>query len=192
MKRLFIVILSILILSIGAFAQSGEFNLGIKSANLGSFQIALEHFQKAFDQNLAHHKIAQIHYNIAVCYYRLNQPNKAVTEFEKAISLRKSYDKAFYGLGMAHSDLRNWIEAETALSQSIKFSKGRNGEVWFDLGVVLIEQQDYVGAKSAFQNAIKFGSKASLESTQNVEILTKYLKLLNKSLLAKLVLKEAR
>ena len=192
MKKLFVGILFVLIFETGAFAQTKEFNLGLESAGKGDFQNSLKHFQNVSPKNLSDKQKAQIHYNIGVCYYRLKQPQKAVVEIEKAFQLKKDYEKAFYALGMANTDLQNWNEAKTAFQQAIKLSKGRNGEVWFDLAFVLIGQNEYGNALEAFQNAVKFKSIASLESQRNVEILTNFLNTKDNALLAKLVKKEVR
>lgn len=192
MKKSFVVILFVLIVKTGAFSQTKEFNLGLESARNMDFQTALKHFQNIPSGSLSDKQKAQIHYNIAVCYYRLKQIQKAVLEFEKAIQLKKNYEKSFYALGMAQTDLQNWDEAKTAFQQAIKLSNGRNGEAWFDLAFVLIEKKEFENALEAFQNAIKFKSIASLESRQNVEILTRFLSSKNNDLLAKLVIREVR
>lgn len=192
MKKLFVVILFVLIVKTGAFAQTKEFNLGLELAGKGDFQTALKHFQNISPKILSDKQNAQIHYNIGVCYYRLNEPQKAVVEFEIAIRLKKNYEKAFYALGMAQTDLQNWDEAKTAFQQAIKLSKGRNGEAWFDFAFVLIEQKEFENALEAFQNAVNFKSVASMESERNVEILTNFLNSKDKTLLAKLAFREVR
>ncbi|MBX7173392.1 MAG: tetratricopeptide repeat protein [Pyrinomonadaceae bacterium] len=168
MKRLFFVGLFVLILQFGIFAQSGEFDLGIKSANSGDFQTALQHFQNSLDKNISVKKSAQIHYNLGVCFYQLKQTNAAITEFEKAVQIYPNYAKAFYALGMAKTDLRDFNQAENAFRQSLKLSN--NGEVWFDLALVLFELKKYDDSAQSFQNAIKFGSVAVAASHNNLGV----------------------
>ncbi len=79
MKRLIFVSLFVLILQFGAFAQATEFDSGMKSAKIGDFQKAVVHFQNSLDKNLSDKKLAQIYYNIGVCFYQLKQTNEAVS-----------------------------------------------------------------------------------------------------------------
>lgn len=169
MKKLFLVSIFFLILNFGAFAQNNEFEKGLNLARNGDFQNALPHFQNSINSKLSAKKIAQIHYNIGVCFYRLNQPESAITAFRQATSLYPNYEKAFYALGMTYKDLKNFAEAETAFRSALKLSN--NGETWFDLGVSLFELKKYEEAFSAFQNAEKFGSVAVAESHNNMGVI---------------------
>lgn len=166
MKKILCVSLFVLILQFAAFAQ---FDLGMKSAKAGDFQTALQHFQNSRNENLSAKKQAQIHYNIGVCFYQLKQPDKAVTEFEKAVRLYPNYEKAFYALAMANTDLKNFVEAETAFRQSLKLSN--NAETWFDLAAVLFELKKYDESAEGFQNAIRFGSGGSGASHNNLGVI---------------------
>lgn len=171
MKRLIFTILFVLILQAGAFAQGLEFKLGLELARNGDFQNALQHFQKSVQANLSRQKLSQIYYNIGVCHYQLKQADTAVIEFEKATALNPNYEKAFYALGMAHSDLRNLEQSANAFRQAIKLSKGRNGEVWFDLAFVYVSQNKYDEAFQSFQKAIEFGSQSVGASHNNLGVI---------------------
>jgi Flp pilus assembly protein TadD len=150
----------------------------------------------------------------------LKQADKAVMEFEKAVQNYPKYGKAFYALGMAQVDLKNWREAETAFRQSLKISN--HGETWFDLALVLLELKKYDESAESFRKAISFGSEAIgashnnlgviyalngdfgtaeselqtaaklnfAEAKNNLQILRKAMILNEKTLLAKLILKE--
>lgn len=169
MKKLFFVSIFVLLLQIGAFAQKSEFEKGLSFARKGDFQTALPHFQNSFDKKLSAKQFAQIHYNIGVCFYRLNQVKSAITEFKQAISFNPNYERAFYSLGMANKDFKNFNESEMAFRLALKLSN--NGETWFDLGLVLFELKKYDEAFSAFQNAEKFGSVAAAESHNNLGVI---------------------
>ena len=169
MKKLIFVSLFVLILQSGAFAQAQEFDLGISFAKVGDYQVALQHFQKSFDKNLSPQKIAQIHYNLGVCFYQLKQTNSAITAFQQAVQINPNYERAFYALGMAFSDLKNLSEAEIAFRSSLKLSN--NGETWFDLAFIYIEQKKYNQAFESFQKAINFGSIAIAASHNNLGVI---------------------
>lgn len=169
MKKLFLVSIFVLLLQIGVFAQNNEFEKGLNFARNGDFQNALPYFQNVLKQNHSAKKLAQIHYNIGVCFYRLNQENSAIIEFNQAISLSPNYERAFYALGMVQKDSRNFNEAENAFRSAIKISN--NGETWFDFGLTLFELKKYDEAFTAFQNADKFGSIAVAESHNNLGVI---------------------
>lgn len=169
MKELFFVGIFVLLLHIGAFAQNSQFEKGLSFAGNGDFQNALPYFQNSFNSKLSAKKLAQIHYNIGVCFYRLNQPNSAIIELNQAISLNPNYERSFYALGMVLKDLKNFTESENAFRLALKISN--NGETWFDLGLVLFELKKYEEAVTAFQNAEKLGSIAVAESHNNLGVI---------------------
>lgn len=170
MKKLFL-IKFILLFNFCVISQISEFDLGIKAANSNEFENARTHFQKSLNYDLSNKQLAQVHYNIGVCFYRLKQTNEAVKHFEHAIFLQKKHAKAFYALGMAYSDLGNWQEAEKSFQKAIKMSKNENGEIWFDLAFVYINQKKYDDAFSCFQKAIIFGSQANGASHNNLGVI---------------------
>lgn len=170
MKKLFL-IKFILLFNFGVIAQVSEFDLGIKAANSNEFENARAHFQKSLNYNLSNKQLALVHYNIGVCFYRLNQPDDALKHFEQAVYLQKNHAKAFYALGMSHADLQNWQEAEKSFQKAIKVSKNKNGEIWFDLAFVYINQKKYDEAFSCFQKAIIFGSQANGASHNNLGVI---------------------
>jgi tetratricopeptide (TPR) repeat protein len=164
MRILLLVTLFTALFQFGTIAQSVEFQQGISSANSGDFQTALVHFQKS------EAKSAKIHYNIGVCFYRLNQPNKAVIEFQKAIELAPNYERAFYALAMAEIDLKNFDKAKSAFLKAIRLDE-KNGETWFDLALVFYEQKKFDESIIAFRNAIKFKSVAKAASYNNIGVI---------------------
>jgi Flp pilus assembly protein TadD len=172
MRKLFLTVLLTIILQLGVFAQTDEFQKGISLAKSGDFQTALIHFQKSETADLSKRKLSQIHYNIGVCFYRLNQMNKAITSFEKSVEIFPNYEKSYYGLAMAQVDLKDFAGAETNFLKAINLNK-TNGEMWFDLALVLCEMQKFTEAIVAFQNAVKFNSIAKSTAKYNLEILSK-------------------
>jgi tetratricopeptide (TPR) repeat protein len=187
MRKLFLTVLLPVLLQVGVFAQADEFQKGINSAKSGEFQTALVSFQKVETTNLSERKSAQIHYNIGVCLYRLNQADKAVASFEKSVEIFPKYEKAYYGLAMAQVDLKDFSGAESNFLKAINLNK-TNGETWFDLALVLCEQEKFTEAVNAFQNAVKFNSIAESTAKYNLEMLSKN----EIKSTAKLILKEKK
>ena len=187
MKKLFLTVLFTFALQFSVFAQADEFKKGINLAISGDFQNALVSFQKVETTTLSRRKSAKIQYNIGVCFYRLNQASNAVVFFEKSVQLFPNYEKAYYGLAMARVDLKDFAKAETNFLKAINLNK-TNGETWFDLALVLREQEKFTEAIIAFENAVKFHSIAELTAKHNLEMLSKY----NIKSAAKLISKEKK
>lgn len=180
MKRIFLSIFVILTaLNLSASAQSFTtrqmFEKAIETANAGKFETALSMFK----DSLALAKIdeadddfrAKVHFNIGVCFYRLKQNEKAVVEFEEAIKLaRRDYEKAFYALGMAQAELRNWDKSERAFRDALRLNK-RNGEAWFDLAFVYLAKNDFEAARAAFQKSVEYKSVSEAIGHNNLGVI---------------------
>jgi tetratricopeptide (TPR) repeat protein len=166
-------------LTINAAAQSYTtqrmFEQAVGMANEGKFETALA----VFKDSLALARIddagdafrAKIHFNIGVCHYRLKQSEAAVAQLEEAIKLaRGDYEKAFYALGMAQAELKNWKESETAFRGALRLNR-QNGEAWFDLAFVYLAQKDYAAARAAFQKAVEHRSVAAAIGHNNIGVI---------------------
>ena len=179
MKRIIFsifVILSAMVFSVSAqTAAQKAFEKGMISANDGKFEIALSEFQTslAYQKNGAAKDefLAKIHFNIGVCFYKLKRNTEAVQEYEFAVKLSKNtYEKAFYALGMAQAELKNWREAEIAFRGAIRLNN-RNGEAWFDLAFVYLAQENYDSAQDAFQKSIELKSVDAPVSHNNLGVI---------------------
>ena len=180
MKRLFLSIFVILTaLSLSAWAQSlgtrQTFEKGISLANAEKFDAALVDFRKSLtlaesEETDANFR-ARIHFNIGVCLYRLKENQQAVGEFEEAIKLsRGDYEKAFYALGMAQAELKNWDKSEQAFRGALRLNK-RNGEAWFDLAFVYLAKNDFEAAKQAFQKSVEYKSVSAAVGHNNLGVI---------------------
>jgi len=180
MKRIFLSIFVILTaMSLNAAAQSFTtrqmFEEAVGMANAGNFETALPVFKDV----LALAKIddaetgfrAKVHFNIGVCFYRLKQSEKAVAEFEEAIKFAKrDYEKAFYALGMAQAELKNWTQAEQAFRGALRLNK-RNGEAWFDLAFVFLAKNDLEAARAAFEKSVEYKSVSAAVGHNNLGVI---------------------
>lgn len=157
-------------------ALKKSFDEGIETARNGEFEKASEKFQRvllvAETEKTNDDFLAKIHFNLGVCFYRLQKTEKSIGEFNEAIKLsRREYKQAFYALGMAHSDLKNFREAEIAFRDALNLNK-TDGETWFDLGTVYLQKADFEKAETAFQNAVKFKSVSSFEAHNNLGVIS--------------------
>ena len=171
------VILLALVFSVSAqtTAQTA-FEKGMNLASGGKFENALAEFQTslAFAENADTSDVfrAKIHFNIGVCFYKLKRNTEAISEYERAVKLKKGdYEKAFYALGMAQAELQNWNAAETAFLGAIRVNQ-QNGEAWFDLAFVYLAQENYVSAQAAFQKSIELKSADAPISYNNLGVIS--------------------
>lgn len=157
-------------------ALKKSFDDGIETARKGEFDKASEKFRRvllvAETEKTNDNFLAKIHFNLGVCFYRLQQNEKAIGEFNEAIKLsRREYGKAFYALGMAHGDLKNFREAEQAFRDALNLNKS-DGETWFDLGFLYVRKNEFEKAEIAFQNAVKFKSVSAFEAHNNLGVIS--------------------
>lgn len=157
-------------------ALKKSFDEGIETARRGEFENAAEKFRRvlliAEAEKTSDDFLAKIHFNLGVCSYRLKKSEKAIGEFTEAIRLsRREYERAFYALGMAESDLKNFRKAENAFLDALKL-KSSNGETWFDLGSIYLQKKEFEKAEIAFQNAIKFKSVSAFEAHNNLGVIS--------------------
>ncbi len=157
------IILSAFVFGVSAqTAARQSFENGMSAAQSGKYETALVDFKKslAFSRNEGDGNdfLARVHFNIGVSLYRLQRNEEAVAEYEEAIKLsKKSYEKAFYALGMAQSELKNWQAAERSFLEAIRLNR-RNGESWFDLAFVYLARKNFDAARAAFQKSIDYKS----------------------------------
>jgi tetratricopeptide (TPR) repeat protein len=180
MRTITFVLVVILTVAISASAQETPltvraFEDGTRAAQSKNYKTALEDYRRAIlfseAEEASDDFLARIHFNIGVCFYNTQQAEDAAGEFTEAIKLsRRSYQKAFYALGMAYVDLKNWGKAETAFRDAVKLKKD-DGEAWFDLGLVLLKRKNYESAETAFSQAIKFESAGAADAHNNLGVI---------------------
>jgi len=139
------------------------------------FETAVENYQKilllAEAERQSDDFLAQVHFNIGICFYHRKQTSEAVAEFTEAIKLsRRTYQKAFYALGMAEAALKNWRAAENAFRAAVKLKK-TDGEAWFDLALIHLAVKNLEAAETAFRNSIKYKSVAAADAHNNIGVI---------------------
>lgn len=176
MKTLLIFIL-LISSSAAVQAQTAKqsFKKATQAARAGNYEQARSLYQKALettDSNASQIFLTRIHYNLGVCFFHSNQPAQAVKEYERAIELSNgNYVKAFRALGLAQRELTNWKAAKDALVKAVRVSGERDGDAWFDLAMVLIEEKDFAIAADAFRQAIKNKTVAAAASHNNLGVI---------------------
>lgn len=174
-----LILLVFLASAIGINAQSTRalqlFEIGINASEKGDHATALQEFSNTLKTNeregASDRFFAKVHYNLGVSNYQLLRFEQAVVEYKKAETYANgSYERASYALGLAHSELKNWKEAEKAFRRAI-IQNSRNGEAWFDLAFVYVATGENDKAVRAFQKAVKFGAAEIAVSHNNLGVL---------------------
>jgi Flp pilus assembly protein TadD len=152
-----------------------SFELATQLARSEQFEQAIEKYRlsllQAENEFSNNDILARIHFNIGVCYYQSKNSVKAVAEYNEAIKQsRGTYQKAFYALGMAHSNLENWRKAEAALRKAIEL-KQNDGEAWFDLAFVFLREENFEQAEKAFQKSIEYKSRGAADAHNNLGVI---------------------
>jgi Flp pilus assembly protein TadD len=174
LSLIFIIVFTISVSAQTPFIQK-TFDEATRAAQVGNYETAIENYRKAIllseSEKIGDNFLARIHFNIGVCLYHLKRNAEAVEEFTEAIKLSKrNHQKAFYALGMSQVELKNWRKAETAFREAVNLEKS-DGEAWFDLAMVLLEEKDFEAARKAFQNAVKYKSVSSADAHNNLGVI---------------------
>lgn len=169
------VLFFILVVFVFSISAQSQFEKAAQLANSGNFEQALKLYESvlsdAKNKNASANYLAKIHFNLGICRYHLKQTMQAVAEFTQAIEWSKGdYQKAFYALGMALVELKNWRAAEKAFLDSLKLKKA-DGEAWFDLALVYLEEKNFERAEAAFRSSIKYRSIAAADAHNNLGVI---------------------
>lgn len=169
------VLFFILVIFVSFVSAQTPFEKANHAANAGNYQQALEIYKGILsnteNEGENENYVAKIHFNIGVCLYRLEQTKESISAFERAITTsRRKYQKAFYALGMAQTEAKNWQSAETAFLDSLRLKKD-DGEAWFDLALVYLERRNFAAAEQAFRHSIKYRSAAAADAHNNLGVI---------------------
>jgi tetratricopeptide (TPR) repeat protein len=147
---------------------------GATLARAGQYEQALEIFQNARRaaeiEKPGGDLAARIRFNIGVCLYRMQRPQEAVEAFGEAIEMsRGDYQKAFYALGMAEAALKHTRQAIEAFRRAVALKRS-DAEAWFDLGLSLIDENEFPAAREAFENSIRYKTSSRADAHNNVGV----------------------
>jgi len=178
MKQFLFGLIFISISGLAIFAQGQDFDTsferGVALANTGSFVEALTEFRNAESviggAKLSKKHLAQLHFNIGVCHFRMNKITDAISRFETAVDIFPKYERAHYAFGMAASEARDWQRAERAFLDALKINK-TNGETWFDLGFVYLAKGETLKARTAFESSLETGTVDAATAHNNVGVI---------------------
>jgi Flp pilus assembly protein TadD len=165
------VLFFILVIFISNLSAQTAFEKATKSAKNGDYKRALAFYEQSLKKNPGDKSIAKLHFNIGICRYHLKQMNEAAAAFTQAIEASGGdYQKAFYALGMAQVELKNRRAAKAAFLDALKL-KTDDGEAWFDLALVYLEERNLEAAETTFRNSIEYKSVAAADAHNNLGVI---------------------
>ncbi|MEZ5428200.1 MAG: tetratricopeptide repeat protein [Pyrinomonadaceae bacterium] len=162
-----------------AFSQTAlvknSFDQATAEARRGEFEKALKDYQKALtaaeSENLSEMFFARLHFNIGVCQFQLGRFAEAETALTKSVNVSGGlYARAFYPLGLTETRLGKLDRAKRNFRRAIR-AEDRTGEVWFDLALVHLRENDLGGAERAFQRSIENKSVSSADALNNLGVI---------------------
>ena len=169
-----LLVFALILMTVISVPAQTSFDTAAQNAKEGQYEKALENYRHVLDSQPGKQLSVKAHFNIGVCLYHLNRPQKAVEEYQKAIELSGGkYQKAFYALGMAQVALGDKNKAVAAFYEAVRLDKN-DGEAWFDLAMVLLAssaEKDYDSAVAAFENAAKNGSVSTADAVNNIGVI---------------------
>lgn len=158
-RSLFIILLGVFFLTpIRADEITDALQAGNNFFSLGQYEMAVMQYRIAAAWPGEHR--AMTHFNIGVCYHRLNRKTEAVAEYRAAIDARHGqYWQASRALGMILEEMDKREEAKISFEAAVKFSEGRDAESLFQLALILSREGDRERALKNLQQAIKYAGK---------------------------------
>ncbi|KAK6101859.1 TPR repeat family protein [Brugia pahangi] len=101
--------------------------LAVKAFNEGNYEKAVLHFTSAIELNPG---LAVLHAKRANALLKLNKPNGAIRDCDKAISLNADSAQGYKFRGRAHRLLGNFVEAHHDLAMACKLDYDDEANVW--------------------------------------------------------------
>jgi tetratricopeptide (TPR) repeat protein len=87
----------------------------------------------------------------------LNRLQDAIDTFQKAASIRQTYD-VYFQIGLAQRDLKQFSAAATAFTQARKYEP-QNPALACQLGIIAMERNDYTTAEREFRTGLQVQSR---------------------------------
>ncbi len=130
------------------------YDQGLREYNNGNYKDALVHIREAVQLDSPTYPR---YYKLGETYRRLNQLHDAIGAFQKAASIRPCYD-VYFQIGLAERDLKQFSAAASAFMQARKYEP-QNPAVACQLGIIAMEQGDYITAEHELRSGLQLQSR---------------------------------
>ncbi len=139
MKKTFLFILLAISITNGLFAQKQNYTSQNKKA------------VKAFEQGLE------------------NKGQEAIEYFEKAISYDSGFVEAYIALAEFYADLKNTQKSLDAYWKSVRINPAFYPMLWFTMGEMEMQQENYENAQKCYQQFLQLATKAKQETKDKAQ-----------------------
>jgi Flp pilus assembly protein TadD len=122
---------------------------GIHAESTGHSALAAADFRSAAAEN---HSDAAPYFELGVLYQRHHSPNLAATAYKRALSIKPTYKRAMFNLAVV--DTPTQPQAAMNLYNELLLRNPRDAQVDFNLGLLLISQQQPTPGHALLQRAV--------------------------------------
>ena len=124
--------------------------IGVLEIQRNNWESALKYLSKAL---LVNASIPFVFFNIAIALQKLGRFKEALSNYERAISLKQDYSEAYCNKGVVLNELQEFQLALDSLSKAIELNHG-NPEAHYNRGLSLQNLKKIDAALSSYTNAI--------------------------------------
>lgn len=137
-----------------AMMSQYHYQLGISYLNDNNIQPAFTELQKALELNP---QDKEVHNALGVIYLtKLDDYNKAVEHFNRALAIDKAFSEAATNLGISYAALKNYEKAVESYRMALSNPQYKNAHMAFNnLGMVYYRLSKFDDSLSAFKDAIR-------------------------------------
>jgi Tfp pilus assembly protein PilF len=131
-----------------------RYNLAVVCERLGQPAEAIEHYRRYLEIRPAD---ADVWTQLGVLFDQAGQQDEAATAYEKALALSPKFGRAHHNLGVLLKERGQLPAAERHLRQFVALEEAagrRNGDAYYSLGVLCLEQRRVREAKVLLQQAV--------------------------------------
>ncbi len=101
---------------------------------------------------------AENYYNIGTSHFAIEEYEKAIKYFRKAVEEKEDFRKAWFHLGLVYEKMNDVDQALTAFQSLIKINPDER-DAWFKLGTAHVKKERYGEAIEAFQRLTELDPK---------------------------------
>ncbi len=107
------------------FADSYN-NLGVTYMQLGQWRLGVEAFKKALS-NVLYRTPEKAFYSMGMCYYRMEEYEKALDAFKDSIRRDRAFVLSYYGMALAYNRLEKFGDAAEVMDRAIQIDPSYQG-----------------------------------------------------------------
>lgn len=122
----------------------------------GQYGVAAERLREALEHDP---DLLEARHDLAGIFYRQQDYDRAITEYETVLARNANYESALYGAALAYVAKRDYHRSREMLTRLLKLNE-RNAEAWLDLGDVLFMTGDVINARANWRQAMKIDPSA--------------------------------